>query len=111
MKDYKKNFGRKIKYLRDINDVTQMDLARYLGYKSSGAVAQIEAGTKGVKFENIQKIADFFGIDAVFLINDTEFTKADLQMAVQLRALCKQGAKAKHYEAIKALLAASQQDK
>lgn len=102
--DYKKVFGRKIRILREIHDVTQNDLAKHLGYSSTGAITQVEAGDKGVKFENIQRIAEFFSVDPIYLLDPSEMSKEDLKAAVQFRKMLKKGNKAKYKKAIIALL-------
>ena len=84
---YYKNLGKKIRALRKLNDMTQMDLAKALGMTSSGAISQIENGLKGLKGARLAKVADLFGVHVDVLIHDEPFNEEQLKMFMGFRKL------------------------
>ena len=76
-------FGKRIKMLRQKHDVTQMDLAKAVGYTSTGTISQIENGQRGVSFKRIPRFANFFGISKAELLSEKEFSR-EAAMAARL---------------------------
>lgn len=100
--DIKKILGSKIKTLRQINDVTQEELRKELGYRSTGMISQIEDGTKGMSLEQVIKAARFFNVHPAVLVSDVELDSDDLFMLQRLSIVLKK--KGKHYASIQTLL-------
>jgi len=73
-KEFNTLLGRKIKLLREINDLTQMDIARELGYNSTGMVSQIESGKRGMDNDKILRISKFFGIHPGLLFSGRDYS-------------------------------------
>ena len=84
---FKAIFGKRIQELRKINDVTQMDLARAVGMSSTGAISQIENGTKGMKMSAIVKAAAFFGVHPIVLMSPVDHNKEDLEILIGIAKL------------------------
>lgn len=64
-------YGKKIKKLREIHDITQKRLADILGYSES-YVSMIESDNRNVSDGDLSKIANFFKISKnYFLENNT----------------------------------------
>jgi len=102
--NYRHILGKKIRILREMVEMTQMDLANALGYTSTGMVSQIETGAKGMDPEKIIKAAKIFGVHPSVLISDVEMTREDVEMFVNLSIILKSKDKAIHFSAIRELL-------
>ena len=71
-------FSSTLKYLREENNVTQEDLAKYLGISRS-AVAGYETKGKQPDFERLLMIADYFKVSTDYLLRGDEiFLKSSL---------------------------------
>lgn len=84
---YRKALGKKIRLLREANDVTQIELAKALGFKSTGTISLVENGIKGLKVASIVKAARYFNIHPAVLISAVEMGKDDLKMFSDLMIL------------------------
>lgn len=51
-----------IRYLRISHRITQEQMAELLGLKNKSSLSLIESGKSGISVENLEKIADFFGV-------------------------------------------------
>lgn len=51
-----------IKYLRKKHEMTQDDMAIFLGFKGKSSLCAVETGKVGLSVENLGKLADFFGV-------------------------------------------------
>jgi transcriptional regulator with XRE-family HTH domain len=78
--DMRKIMGKKIRILREMNGVTQVELAKILGYTSTGTISLIENGIKGMKPVVVIKAAEFFRIPASVLFSPAEMDKDELQI-------------------------------
>ena len=78
--DMRKIMGKKIRILREMNNVTQMELGKILGYASTGAISLIENGIKGMKNVVVIKAAEFFRIPASVLFSPTDMDKDELEI-------------------------------
>ena len=65
------NFSQNLKYLRDINDITQDQLAAHLKVTRS-TIAGYETKGKQPDYDKLCKIASFFHVSIDFLINGAE---------------------------------------
>ena len=104
--EFNKFLGEKIRTLRDIHGMKQMDLAFKLGYESTGMVSQIENGLKCPSLERIRKCADIFGVPIGSLLGDKEYSREDLELLKKVVEIIDSppGKRHKHYEAVKLLL-------
>ena len=84
-----------MKILRKQIDMTQNELAKHLGLKSSGIISQVENGERGLKVENILKCADFFGIDACYLISEYDYSEKELRAMIGFKNLVENPKKSK----------------
>ena len=78
--DMRKIMGKKIKILREMNDVTQVELAKILGYASTGTISLIENGIKGMKNVVVIKAAEFFRIHPSVLLLPSEMGREELEI-------------------------------
>lgn len=51
-----------IKYLRKKHEMTQEDMAVFLGFRGKSSLCAVETGKVGLSVENLEKLADFFGV-------------------------------------------------
>jgi transcriptional regulator with XRE-family HTH domain len=65
-----KIFGRRVKELRKMHGMTQVELARKVGAKGNNTVSNWENGENGCELEVIEKLADIFGVDPSYLLSD-----------------------------------------
>lgn len=66
------HFSKTLKYLRKQKHITQEQLAIYLNVSRS-AVAGYETKNHQPDFENLQKLARFFGVSIDYLISGKDF--------------------------------------
>ena len=78
--DMRKIMGKKIRILREMNSVTQVELAKILGYKSTGTISLIENGIKGMKHVVVIKAAEFFRIPPSVLFSPVDMDKDELEI-------------------------------
>lgn len=64
------DFGQRLRQLRDLNKVTQEELAKYLGV-GRPTIAGYETKGKQPSFEILDKIADFFNVSVDYLLGRT----------------------------------------
>ena len=76
--------GKKIRKLRTISGKTQVELAKELGFTSTGAISQIENGLKGLKVESIVKAAEVFGVHPIVLMTPYELGKEEAEIVSKL---------------------------
>jgi transcriptional regulator with XRE-family HTH domain len=98
--------GRKIKYLRELNNITQMELAKALGYESTGTISQIENGERGMKAEKMVLAANFLGIPLEVLAGGSVMDVEDLKMISMLVEMAKlpPAKRPERYQTIKDLI-------
>ena len=74
--------GSQIKKARENKGISQLDLAKQLGFESATAISLIENGDRKVTAENLEKIANLLQIDIQSLLGiDTE--KMDVSVALR----------------------------
>lgn len=64
-------FGTRLKYLREQDNLTQLDLSRSLGISKS-AISMYERGKRQPDFETIEAISDFFNVKMSTFFPDGE---------------------------------------
>ena len=55
-------YVKNLRYLRTKHDMTHEDIADLLGYRSKQRYGAIEAGKTNASVEDLEKMADFFGV-------------------------------------------------
>lgn len=55
-------YSDNIRYLRLSHGITQEQMGELLGLKNKSSLSLIEAGKSGISIENLEKLADFFGV-------------------------------------------------
>lgn len=55
-------YAGNIRYLRLSHGITQGQMGELLGLKNKSSLSLIEAGESGISVENLEKLADFFGV-------------------------------------------------
>ena len=74
--------GSQIKKARENKGISQLDLAKQLGFESATAISLIENGDRKVTAENLEKIANLLQIDIQSLLGiDAE--KMDVSVALR----------------------------
>jgi transcriptional regulator with XRE-family HTH domain len=103
------SIGKKIRALREMNEMTQMQLASAIGMTSTGAISQIENGEKGIKLHAILRAADVLGVHPVVLLSVEDLDKNELKLMVDMMAFLKKKHRnprtlKPHFDAIKKLI-------
>ncbi len=100
--------GHKIQVFRKLKRITQVELAKELGYLSTGTLSQIENGVRGVDVEKMPKLAEILGVPLPILLSDIDISEEDAKLLVKLVNLMKdRGSSEKanaYYAAIKKIL-------
>ena len=78
-------FGARLRELREHNGITQTDLANVLGV-SANAVSMWERGLREANYETLDELADYFNVDANYLLGK-ESTTIRLLDDAQLRLI------------------------
>lgn len=65
-------FGQRIFRLRKMNKMTQVQLQKKMGYRSTGSIPQMEMGVIGMDVNNIYKMSKILGVhpSSLFLKNN-----------------------------------------
>ena len=93
IKEYRRILGGKIKALRELAGISQLELATRLDYNSDKFISDVETGRKGMKMEKIQELAKIFNVSPHFLFDDTQFTKEEIQLYQKFYATLKKSKK------------------
>lgn len=72
--------GNKIRKLRLMSGKTQVELAKELGFTSTGTISQVETGLRGLTFESIMKAAEALGVHPIVLLMPEDLDKNDIEM-------------------------------
>ena len=84
MQNQAKTIGSRIRIAREEAGMSQMDLAKILGFESATAVSLIESDERRITAENLMKIANALRYDVKFFLGEAE--KKTIDIAVALRA-------------------------
>jgi transcriptional regulator with XRE-family HTH domain len=79
--------GKKVRLLRQRDGMSQVDLAKLLGYTSTGTISQVERGLRGMDVDKIIQTAKIFGISPEFLLSDKEYDEQSLKMIVNFQKI------------------------
>lgn len=55
-------YSENLRYLRKKHGMTQEDMAVFLGFSGKSSLCAVETGKSGISIENLEKLADFFGV-------------------------------------------------
>lgn len=75
-------YAGNIRYLRLSHGITQEQMGELLGLKNKSSLSLIEAGKSGISVENLEKLADFFGVtlDVMILRYAKEIRQEDFDL-------------------------------
>jgi len=109
--DVKKGYllvvGAKMKKLRRICGLDQVEVMRAMGYSSTSSVSQIEKGIKGMAFKRLESAAELFGVPAVVIASEKDYTLENLEMIKGLYTIIdrqQSGDTPQNYHALKDLI-------
>jgi transcriptional regulator with XRE-family HTH domain len=77
---FRQMLGKKIKTLRTARGITQVELARALGFTSTGAISQVQNGLRGLMFESIINAAKVLDVHSVFLMDPDDIESDDCEL-------------------------------
>lgn len=66
------NIYQRIKHLRELNNMTQQELANKLGYKSRSTINKIESGMRDISQSQILEFANAFNVSPAYLMGLNE---------------------------------------
>ena len=66
------NIYQRIKHLRELNNMTQQELANKLGYKSRSTINKIESGMRDISQSQILEFANAFNVSPAYLMGLSE---------------------------------------
>jgi len=75
--DLKATIGKRIKFFRSNRGMTQMELARKIGYTSSGVISEIESGLKAPSMDKLQAIADALKVPVSIIVTPVSYDGID----------------------------------
>lgn len=101
--DLKKRMGRRIKMVRKANDLTQVELAKLLGYTSTGTIAQVEAGSKGITMEKLLLLGERLSINPALLLVSDKVDDEKFEMVLTFTKLL-QRPQDRHYAIVRDVL-------
>ncbi|MDD2389447.1 MAG: helix-turn-helix transcriptional regulator [Desulfobacterales bacterium] len=78
--EFKKLLGRNIKKLRMKAGLSQVELGKKIGFKSSGTVSQIERGAIGLNVENIYRASHILGVHPIALCSPFEISDDQVEI-------------------------------
>ncbi|MCC6290862.1 helix-turn-helix transcriptional regulator [Candidatus Nomurabacteria bacterium] len=64
--------GGRIREAREAVDISQLDLAKALGYESATAISLIESGARNLRAEDLAKVAEVLQKDVKFFLGQEE---------------------------------------
>jgi transcriptional regulator with XRE-family HTH domain len=66
------SLGKRIKELRELNNLTQRELAEIMGYKTTRSVQFLEAGQRNLDHHQLVALADFFDVSLDYLVGRSD---------------------------------------
>ena len=103
---YNEIVGRRLRYLREYRKMTQEELARYLGYTSSGTMSLIEAGERGMSKRRIIEAARKLDVHPYVLQTPDEIPHDKLILVSEIIKIVLDPTKEQTTEAISAIVSA-----
>ncbi|MDD4835072.1 MAG: helix-turn-helix transcriptional regulator [Lutispora sp.] len=71
----KEAFSERVKMLRISRNLSQVELAKIVGFSYSSAIGDIERGRRTTPIDKIVALADYFGVSVDYLIGRTNNPK------------------------------------
>ena len=71
MVNYLESLGYRIKYLRERNNISQIEFAKKIGV-SNTVLSRYESGDRKPDYDTLQMIADFFDVSTDYLLGRTD---------------------------------------
>ena len=78
-----RTIGARIRRARDIEGLTQPELASKIGYKSGTAISLIESGERSVQIGDLEKIARVLHQDVHFLLTGSAAAQPTIKVALR----------------------------
>ena len=75
--------GSQIKIAREGSGMSQIDLARVLGFESATAISLVEAGERKITADNLNKIAEVLNHDIYFFLGQDSKYTSDVKVALR----------------------------
>jgi len=79
-KRFRKILGSKIRKLRLQSGKTQVELAKELGFTSTGAISQVENGLRGLTIDPIIRAAKALGVHPIVLLMPDAMDKDEIEI-------------------------------
>lgn len=102
-----KLIGHRIQFFRKLRGVTQIELAKALGYTSTGAVSRIERGDIGMKKSNLSTAAKVLQIQPYLLTMEENLNDEEIVIVNNFIRLIRQKTPNTTLEKIKSLIKSS----
>ena len=78
-----KSIGSRIRAAREERGLSQLDLAKALGFHSATAVSLIEAGERGVPATILERLGDVLHCDIKYFLGQENHLKLDVKVALR----------------------------
>lgn len=105
------DIGKQIKKYRQLNNLTQMDLAKALGYTSSASVSLVEQGKRGASKDVLLRCCKVFNIHAAELLAPPVVeNNSDDRFYQDVMKIISSPKKPATYDAIKTLVSVAAKD-
>lgn len=78
--------GARIREARELEGLTQLELAEKLRYKSPTAISLIEAGERRIQISDLEMVARVLHRDVSYFINENVGTNSQPSVQIALRA-------------------------
>jgi len=75
--------GARIKTAREADGLSQLDLAKQLGFGSATAISLIESGERNVSIENLEKMTSVLHRDVKYFLGQDESKNITVEMALR----------------------------
>jgi transcriptional regulator with XRE-family HTH domain len=77
---FRQILGNKIRKIRTMSGKTQVELAKELGFTSTGTISQVENGLRGLTVESIMKAAIALDVHPIVLLMPNDLDKNDIKL-------------------------------
>jgi len=78
-----REIGQRIRRARELEGLTQPELAKKIGYESATAISLIESGERSVQISMLGKIAEILHQDVQFLLTGSTPKRAEIKVALR----------------------------
>ena len=81
--------GKRMKYLRELHNMTQAQVMKALSYKSTATISLIEKGEMGMTMDKMIKASEVFETPFDIFSSPEEISDEELEMHVNVRKISK----------------------